>query len=580
MKTDWLTPITDYSEKWIREGTHCYPLLLGILILFGFTPLLYPGIPIGHDCGFHLSRLYSLSQGIANGVWPAWINDSAIGHFGYGTGFFYSDLYLYPSALLIACGLPIVTAYKLFLLIWGILTAYSMYYVAEQISGHRQFSAFAAALLYTWSSYFATDVFNRAALGEVMAFLFVPWILLGIWRVLYGEPQKFLPLALGFAGLFYAHSITFVLMSIATSLIFLFHFFLFLKEIRRFLWLIPAGLTAAALAAFAYVPMFEQLLHLEFNLTGKTMASPIAQHVVPITRLFLEFPYMKMEYWIPPGIGIIFLVVLLQRLRVHSKRSDVECFRDMALIAGSVFLLSATNALPWEGMMRVLSSIQFPWRCYLPATAFLALGGGLLLGNIVGSDRKRQQYWFFALLLGCGFAWSLNTAYVYAAKIHEKKFFNHFSQVDNQNFSASGQHYLMQGTTLAELQDAVHPVLLNGKAITSGSRSYTPYGVRTYTGTGARPQEADAPSVVELPVTPYHGYCAVDLESGKTLPLDFSKKKFQVLCPSGLKEFKIRIFYQNTLPQKAAFAISVLTLLVCAGIGIRTYQTSKKGSDR
>jgi hypothetical protein len=46
----------------------------------------------------------------------------------------------------------VVAAYKIFLFVWGILTAFSMYHVAKTISG-KPFAGFAAALLYCWSSY-------------------------------------------------------------------------------------------------------------------------------------------------------------------------------------------------------------------------------------------------------------------------------------------------------------------------------------------------------------------------------------------------------------------------------------------
>ena len=202
-------------------GKRLYPALLGALILLGFLPLLvFPGLPHGHDSVYHIARLVTLREGFRAGEILPLINFDAIEGYGYGPGLFYSDLYFYPFGLLAAAGLPVVWAYKLFLVTWGLLTAYSMYWVAKRISGDA-FAGFAAGLLYCWSSYYACDVIIRAAVGEVMAFLIVPWCIYGLWNALYAEDgeRSCLPLALGYAGLFYAHNITFVLMTIIGGMV-------------------------------------------------------------------------------------------------------------------------------------------------------------------------------------------------------------------------------------------------------------------------------------------------------------------------------------------------------------------------
>ncbi len=562
MKTDLLTP---FEKLWNRLYGKCiavrfYFVLLTVLLLGGFAALLYPGIPSGHDIGFHLSRIAGVAASLRNGIFPTWINYDAVHQMGYGVGFFYSDLTVYFPAALTACGVPLVTSYKLFLLGCGLAAGWSMFFAGWKIGGKSGFAGFAAALLYVWSSYFATDVFNRAAIGEVTAFVFVPWILLGIYNVLYGKASNFMPLAFGFAGLFYAHSITFVLMTIGTALFFVFAFPRLLHDWRRLFWVGLAGALATGLAAFAFIPMFEQLAHLKFNLTGQTMESPVHLSAVPLTRLFLELPYMKLEYWIPPGIGIIFLAVAFQRFRVKLSQEPAERFRDAAMIAGFAFLLSATNFLPWEGMMRSLSSIQFPWRCYLPATAFLALSGGLLAGKIVEDGIGGRFRWTWILILGCGFPWGINTAYTYAAKIHEKQIIRNFDAAMTQRSGASGQHYLQQGVKLTDLPDAPPPVAKDGLQIGSIELKRPRYGVLV-----VDIDEIRKGGKLELPLTPYFGYRAESVEDGQAFALDFSDRKFNLVIPDDYDGDDIRIVYRNTGAQKLALAVSLLSLILAGG---------------
>ena len=155
---------------------------------------------------------------------------------------------------------------------------------------------------------------------------------------------------------------------------------------------------------------------------------------------------MKMEWWHPPGIGIIFVIVFLQRLRLKSERTPVERFRDLCMIAAFGALISASEFLPWQGMMKVLAAIQFPWRLYLPATAFAALGGGLLLGALLaGRSNAARRTWLWILFCGCLFPWGFLHCYEYAAKISEHEVYRNISREHAARAIMSGVHFLPQG---------------------------------------------------------------------------------------------------------------------------------------
>lgn len=564
MKSDFLHPVTTFWDSLNArfQPNRLYPFLLTVLVLAGFLPLCYPGIPHGHDFGFHLTRILALAEGMKAGQFPVWINFHALDGLGYAPPLFYSDLYLYPTAFLVRLGVPIVTAYKLFLLTWGLLCAWCMYFCILRI-GKSAFGAFCGALLYVWSSYFAVDMFNRTALAETMAFLFLPLVILGLYELIFGNPLRFLPFSFGFAGLFYAHNITFVLASLIAMLFFAFNVPRFLQDIRRIGFLILAGLVAAGLAFAGITPMLEQLFSLKFNLTGQTMVSPIAERAVPLTRLFLELPYMKLANWMPSGIGLIFVIVGLQRLRLTSRRTPPECFRDAALIAGAGCLLAATNFLPWEGMMSALASIQFPWRFYMPATAFLAVSGGLILAALCAELPERRRYWVWILLCGCGFAWSFNVAYVYAAKIHEKGMVRTFTVAHSNKFAVSGEHYFPQGFHKDDLLPRAGKLGVSGSAPEVCRLVKAPYGELNVEVENLR-----GSVTLEIPRLPYIGYRAELTADGKRAVLkpEFRNGRFHVTLPHGFAKGNLRIYYANTKWQKTGMTVSLLTLLCIGGV--------------
>ncbi len=554
---NFLAPFERLAEQKLNTvpARRLYPSLLAALILLGFLPLLIPGIPNGHDCMYHISRLVMLREGLRAGIPLPVINFDAMGGFGYGPGLFYSDLYFYPFGLLAALGVPVVAAYKLFLVTWGLLTAFSMYWVAKRISGD-EFTGFAAALLYCWSSYFACDIIIRAACGEVMAFLFVPWCIYGFWNILYDEPsnRSCLPLALGYAGLFYAHNITFVLMCLIGGMITAFNLPVLLRDVRRIGTLVCAGGIALGLAAFGIVPLLEQITTLKFNLTKATLASPIADRMVPFPRLFLELPYMKMEYWIPPGIGIIFVIVFLQRFRVKSERTPAERFRDLCMVTGFAALVSATEFLPWQGMLREIAAIQFPWRLYLPATAFAALGGGLLLGHLLaGKPVSMRRTWLWILLCGCGFPWWFLHAYLYAAKISEHEIRHDVTREKAARAILSGVHFLPQGHTNDDYNG------LGGKVVV---QSANPDAKAEITGKSWGRLEIafsgfESEDRFEIPLVYYKGY-RVETEAGGSI--DVSEQDHFRFRPNS-SEGKAVVVYRLTKLHKASFAVSLLTLI-------------------
>jgi len=551
-----LAPFERYADRKLEQTppARLYPILLGALVLLGFLPLLFPGLPHGHDSYYHLSRIATVGENIRHGVLLPFINYDALDGYGYGSGLFYPDLFLYPFGLLAATGLSVVFIYKLFLFVWGVLTAYSMYWVAKRISGDA-LAGFAAALLYSWSSYHVCDMIIRAAIGEYMAFLFIPWCMYGLWSILYEDRDKYscTALAVGYAGVFYCHNISFVLMCIAGGLLTAFKLPVLLRDIRRIGALIRAGLLALCLAAFGWVPLVQQLLGLKFILNTYTTSSAITEGIVPVIRLFLELPYMKMEYTIPPGIGIIFVIVYCQRLRIKSNWTQAERFRDVCLIIGFVSLIASSEFLPWQGLMRVIAAIQFSWRFYLLATSFAALGGGLLMGALLaGRPVATRRAWILILICGCGFPWWFLHCYQYAAKISEHHFIHSFTSEEASRYIASGLFFVPPGRKDPDYRDPERNALAisdNPDAAAEVTRS--DWDKLEITFSGFSPGDA-----FEIPRIYYIGY---HVETDQGGAIDISRQehfRFRPNASSG----KAVVVYRPTTPQLISLAVSFLAL--------------------
>lgn len=531
-----------------------YPLLLAALVLAGLAPFLLPGIPNGNDLYYHFTRLYTMCNDFRLGEIPAMVNHEAIANYGYATGLFYPDVFLYPCVLLMFCGLGIVAAYKCFVAAWMLLTAFSAYFCARKLSA-TPFGAFAVALLYSWSSYLATDLFIRAALGEVLVFAFMPWIVWGLYEILFGNPRRFWWFSFGFAGVVCSHGLSLIMLALLCGGIVAFNFLRLLREPRRLLYLALSPLPALLVGAAVLAPSAEQFAHLDFLIQGEKNAD-FLDRCMPALKLFLEIPTCELEIWHPAGVGTIFLILLILRGKVASKRTPAERYRDILLVAGVACLALSTSMPPWKQVLQPLWVIQFPWRFFGPATVFLAFGCGLTLSAHVKTDWKRERYWLLVVVAGAASMWLFNVGYIYGATLNGWKTLYGYKPGRPQE--ASGIHYLPLGSILdleiRERGDIATPAQPLDCTVSRPQKNILQL---SFAGNAADNE-------VELPLLPYYGYRARLSAPGGTereVPVGTGPNKFlSVAIPGDCPVGTVTVRYEATPLQRASQACTLLSI--------------------
>ena len=101
----------------------------------------------------------------------------------------YPELFLYPAIILFKLGFGILFSYKMLIVFATIFTFLTSFYAAKFISKDKKI-AWITSMLYSMSLYRLVDIYVRGALGEVLAFIFLPLILVGLYDVLYGDNKK------------------------------------------------------------------------------------------------------------------------------------------------------------------------------------------------------------------------------------------------------------------------------------------------------------------------------------------------------------------------------------------------------
>lgn len=141
------------------------------------------------DGSQHLMRAYYSAQSILqNGeetVIPVFTNG-----FGYSWNLFYGPL---SSDLIMALGVIFGNfnlGFKLATFLIFALAGIFMYKFVYELTENRN-TALLAATIYITSPYFFTDIYIRHAMGECMAFVFLPMVFLGLYNLFNTEKNHY-----------------------------------------------------------------------------------------------------------------------------------------------------------------------------------------------------------------------------------------------------------------------------------------------------------------------------------------------------------------------------------------------------
>ena len=373
----------DKIYKKITQNKKNTMIFILILTLLASIPVfIFPGIKKGDDIYFHLSRISAISDNIKNhrfiGVYSEYFNG-----YGYANGLFYPDLFLYIPAILKTLGMNIINSYKVFLILINFLSIFSIYITIKGISKNK-YASILGSIIYAFAPYRLVDIYERAALGEALAFIFIPLIIYGIYEIIYKDKQKFYILTLGMTGLILSHIVSTYIMGIVLFILCLINIKKLLKE-NRIIYLIISALITLLLTSYFILPMLEQMKSQTFyySNTPNITEFQLSKRTVPIYLLFLGIPNLRKailkKYWVPSGIGIIFVYLIYKKIKTKKTTDFINHTYRISII----FLLLTAIKPFWdiEIIKKILYPIQFPWRLYMVPTLLLTISGSILISK-------------------------------------------------------------------------------------------------------------------------------------------------------------------------------------------------------
>jgi hypothetical protein len=372
--------------RFAGSSTLAVAAVLAISVLALCGPLLTHGpLPVGSDIFSTSHYLQGFMKAFAEGdLYPRWTDRTNQG-LGAPSFVLLTPLAYYAAGAAAWLTGSLITGFKLYLLVVAVLTALSMYALAREWIGPGLPAAVASGL-YLLLPYHVLDMYQRFAVSETTAFIFLPLILLFARRsVRGGGPFDFAGLSLSYAALIYTHLVSTLMFSLFLGL------WLLWETGGRWRALLPAGLALScgvALAAPALLPAMLEKAHANISwvrempngdfrinfifrdevLPGLGIRDPVKPPVLKSAHSQLALA--------AAALGLVLAGLAAEQRR---KRSDA-----LALGAGCAltYLMQLGISTPIWRLVPELATIQFPWRFQTLMVLATALLAGLALSAL------------------------------------------------------------------------------------------------------------------------------------------------------------------------------------------------------
>lgn len=360
-----------------------------ITMAIAVAPLISRYCICGHDLEYHLLRIESLKEGILIGKPFLKVNTLFFGGAGYASSMFYSDMYLLIPALLRVMGFSIKTSYHIFAIMVFVACYLTTYYSVFKMC-YSKFAASVAAVLLTLCPYHMDDILVRGAVGEYMAFIFLPLAVYGVYNILFEEMDRPAAFAVGFAGLILTHPATCILCVFFAFAAFIVYIKRLLKNPSLIIKLALVTIFTALITSFFWLPMLEQFASAKFYVSQNW--SDLLDASLDLYKVFTnDFP----------GLGIVLAILVLPRFTLRRKDYPILSFVDFLLVMSLVFVIGTTNLVMWEKIGRFFSFLQFPWRMLIMSSTLLAMADAIIIMIFLErfSEIKRELIFDAALIV-------------------------------------------------------------------------------------------------------------------------------------------------------------------------------------
>ncbi len=373
----------------MKKNSIIYLLILIALSLWVGRDLFRPEFTASHDGLYHIVRLEQFHESLLSGQFPVRWAPTLLNGLGYPLFVVNYNLPYYVAELFHLYGLSLFSSLKAVFLISLIGGALSSFWWLSYLTKNH-FAALVGSIFFTIAPYRLANIFERGALGETLAYVFLPLLFLGAQKIINNKSINFF--VLGLSGLILSHTVVAIIFfPWAIAYIALFsvnHKIATTKVIKTIL-------ISFCLCAFQLVPALLERKYMQFN---DNLLTAYIGHFKNLYQLF-RIPHEDVNIGTRFQVGLMHSLVLLISFifiltgRKLKNKSQQLFFTISTVLA--VFLITPASQELWN-IITPLKFILYPWRL-LGVTAFSsAILASLFLVNV----KSYQKILGLALIVG------------------------------------------------------------------------------------------------------------------------------------------------------------------------------------
>lgn len=365
------------------EKVFIYILILLGVILF-WMPFYCKGLVENGETSFHFARVMTLADNIKAGILPAKIRPTHMKDFGYGIGFFYPDLLIYPPAVAVALGAGYDIAIKVYLFIMSFIGGIVTFHSFRRLSGSTLI-ALVGELVYMGTPLNDHNIFNGGGIPHLLSYMFLPLALVGLYEAFKDEKRGYVKYAVGIFWVLLTHNMIFLTLFFVMVLIVLMHAKVIIKNVRILGKLFGVSLVAMAVSTAYWLPAMEQVYHIKFKC--------FYANAYDISKFILTFKQLITENL---GIHIfaIFVISAILYIALLIKR------KAMPLDVTSLFLtivitmwLMCSKAFWTSRVGRALNFFEYTSRFEFVLCAMIALFLVMCLREVAAEGWLQKAPW-------------------------------------------------------------------------------------------------------------------------------------------------------------------------------------------
>ena len=543
-----------FNRLKLSKETFRYLAVFGAVLVLVNIPFMKMSLHYNIDTQGHLKRIEGIMQGLRDGQLPVIIGPNYANEYG-ELVVLNPSLFLYIPAILRILNVSVPTSYNFFMILVNAASAVSALLCAEKLSGSVRCGIIASViyLLEPFRLYIMLELGAGAGMGVAMVFL--PFVVTGIYKMLFCGGSSWKYLAVGFWGIACSHVVSF-----AMAIIFVFIYTLInirkLREKQVVISIAKAVLLFLVLSAGTLAP-FLGYYFTKWNRNALAWTD------------FYHFPIETVRELINVS-ALIILTVSWAGIRKTGRFSE---YLKHFLISGSIIVLMSTPVFPWAFFGKIpfidsfLSMVQYPFRIHLMAVPFIAVTAAVCLLFDRNSKNAGRKAFSAAIMLLLLFGAALNFYLYQSSKVL-------FETPVSGEINTLMEDYLPEGT-LTEWYENDTGEFSNYETIQAYSyeKEYTSIDL-TYTC----PSEGE---YMEFPLFYYDGYMAFDQDGRSLMTEKGNRNRVRVYLTRSdeIQELHVRFVVKKLYTVLFIFSLTAGIVWFSWNIGYRVFRAAARPDD-